>query len=463
MSIFRKKEITVPVNDSGGMKKNLKTMDLIFLGIGAVVGTGIFVVTGVAAERYAGPGLVLSFLVAAAAIILSGLCYAEFASRIPVIGGPYAYMYVVFGEIVAWMTGWMIICEFFLAVSSVASGWSGYVHGFLDSLGFSLPQALSGAYNPTNGTYIDLIAMLVVVAVTFWVSLEAKTALRLNNLMVFVKFGIILLFVLVGIFYVKPTNWQPFIPYGFSGVFSGAALVFFAFLGFDAVSMAAEEVKNPKKDIPKGIIGSIIISTLLYIVVTLVLTGIVPFTDLGVKDPVAFAMRFINHGAIATIISVGAILTLLTVTIAMMYSLARVIYAISKDGLLPQFMSKIDEKRHTPKNATYVAGFLAMVFAGIVPMEMLAELTNIVTLFYLMFLALGIIKLRTMKGEPQAGEFKVPLVPVLPLISIVVFAALMFQLSLATWQVFGIAVVIGLAIYFFYGRHHSIVRFETKE
>ena len=237
MSIFRKKEITVPVNDSGGMKKNLKTMDLIFLGIGAVVGTGIFVVTGVAAERYAGPGLVLSFLVAAAAIILSGLCYAEFASRIPVIGGPYAYMYVVFGEIVAWMTGWMIICEFFLAVSSVASGWSGYVHGFLDSLGFSLPQALSGAYNPTNGTYIDLIAMLVVVAVTFWVSLEAKTALRLNNLMVFVKFGIILLFVLVGIFYVKPTNWQPFIPYGFSGVFSGAALVFFAFLGFDAVSM----------------------------------------------------------------------------------------------------------------------------------------------------------------------------------------------------------------------------------
>ena len=167
--------------------------------------------------------------------------------------------------------------------------------------------------------------------------------------------------------------------------------------------------------------------------------------------------------AIATIISVGAILTLLTVTIAMMYSLARVIYAISKDGLLPQFMSKIDEKRHTPKNATYVAGFLAMVFAGVVPMEMLAELTNIVTLFYLMFLALGIIKLRTMKGEPQAGEFKVPLVPVLPLISIVVCAALMFQLSLATWQVFGIAVVIGLAIYFFYGRHHSIVRFETKE
>ena len=187
MSIFRKKEITVPVNDSGGMKKNLKTMDLIFLGIGAVVGTGIFVVTGVAAERYAGP--------AAAAIILSGLCYAEFASRIPVIGGPYAYMYVVFGEIVAWMTGWMIICEFFLAVSSVASGWSGYVHGFLDSLGFSLPQALSGAYNPTNGTYIDLIAMLVVVAVTFWVSLEAKTALRLNNLMVLVfqAFSVVLL------------------------------------------------------------------------------------------------------------------------------------------------------------------------------------------------------------------------------------------------------------------------------
>lgn len=455
MSIFRKKDLNANRVDVGGMKKELKTLDLILLGIGAIVGTGIFVVTGVAAERYAGPALSLSFLVAAGAIILSGLCYAEFSSRIPIIGGPYAYMYVVFGEVVAWMTGWMVICEFFLAVASVASGWSGYVHGFLASLGINLPQALSGAYNPAKGTYVDLIAVLVMVLVTFWVSLEAKTALRLNNIMVFVKFGIILLFVLVGVFYVKPDNWQPFMPFGFSGVVSGAALVFFAFLGFDAVSMAAEEVKNPQRDIPRGIIGSIIISTILYIIVTLVLTGIVPFDALGVKDPVAFAMRFIDHGIIATIISVGAILTLLTVTISMMYSLARIVYAISKDGLLPKFMSKIDEKHRTPKNATYVAGLFAMVFAGVVPMEMLAELTNIVSLLYLIIMALGIIKLRKMMGVPKKGEFKVPLVPFLPILSIIACVALMVQLQASTWKIFAVAVVIGFVIYFAYGYKHS--------
>ncbi|MGC6767319.1 amino acid permease [Enterococcus sp. LJL128] len=455
MSIFRKKTLTAQPIQETGMKRNLKTMDLIMLGIGAIVGTGIFVITGVAAEETAGPALTLSFLVAAGAIVLSGLCYAEFASRIPVLGGPYAYMYVVFGEFTAWMTGWLVICEFFLAVSSVASGWSGYVQGFLSSLGIALPQALSGAYNAATGSYVDLIAVLVLIFVTFWVSLEAKTALRLNNLMVFVKFGIILLFILVGIFYVKPANWQPFMPFGFNGVLGGAAIVFFAFLGFDAVSMAAEEVENPQRDIPRGIIGSIVIATVLYIVVTLILTGIVPYTSLGVKDPVAFAMRFIQKDAVAGIISVGAILTLLTVTIAMMYSLARIVYAISKDGLLPKFMGKIDKKHHTPKNATYVSGAAAMLFAGFFPLSLLAELTNIVTLMYLIFMGLGIIKLRRMLGEPKEGEFRIPFVPVLPLILVVVSIGLMLKLRYATWQVFAIALIIGVAIYFLYGYKHS--------
>ncbi|MGK0552817.1 amino acid permease [Enterococcus faecalis] len=457
MSMFRKKELSAVSNTSSSMKKDLKTVDLIMLGIGAIVGTGIFVVTGVAAEKTAGPALTLSFLVAAGAIILAGLCYAEFASRIPAIGGPYAYMYVVYGELVAWMTGWLVICEFFLAVSSVASGWSGYVHGFLASLGMDLPKSLSGAYNPANGTYVDIIAILVLLAVTFWVSLEAKTALRLNNVMVFVKFGIIALFLIIGFFYVKPTNWQPFMPFGFSGVMGGAAIVFFAFLGFDAVSMTAEEVKNPQKDIPKGIIGSIIIAAILYIIVTLVLTGIVPFNALGVKDPVAFAMRFVHQEGVAGMISVGAILTLLTVTISMMYSLARVIYAISKDGLLPQLMSKIDPKTRTPKNATYVAGACSMIFAGLVPMEILAELTNIVTLMYLIVMALGIIRLRKIAGQPQSNEFKIPLVPLLPILLIVVSIALMLQLQAATWKAFAVALVVGFIIYFTYGYHHSKV------
>ncbi|MDA9472350.1 amino acid permease [Enterococcus sp. 5H] len=455
MSMFRKKELAAHSTEASSMKKDLKTMDLILLGIGAVVGTGIFVITGVAAERYAGPALSLSFLVAAGAIILAGLCYAEFASRIPALGGPYAYMYVVFGEIVAWMTGWLVICEFFLAVSSVASGWSGYVQGFLDSLGVHLPVALSGAYNAEKGSYVDIIAVLVLLAVTFWVSQEAKTALRLNNVMVFVKFGIIALFVIVGIFYVKPDNWQPFMPFGFSGVVSGAAVVFFAFLGFDAVSMTAEEVKNPQKDIPRGIIGSIIITTILYVIVTLILTGIVPFDALGVKDPVAFAMRFVQLDGVAGIISVGAILTLLTVMIAMMYSLARIIYAISKDGLLPKFMSKIDEKKRTPKNATYVAGICTMIFAGLVPMELLAELTNIVTLMYLIVMAIGIIRLRKIAGDPKPGEFKIPFVPLVPILLAVVSIWLMVQLQAATWRAFVIALILGFVIYFAYGYRHS--------
>lgn len=455
MSMFRKKELAAHSAEASSMKKDLKTMDLILLGIGAVVGTGIFVITGVAAERYAGPALSLSFLVAAGAIILAGLCYAEFASRIPALGGPYAYMYVVFGEIVAWMTGWLVICEFFLAVSSVASGWSGYVQGFLDSLGVHLPMALSGAYNAEKGTYVDIIAIAVLLAVTFWVSQEAKTALRLNNVMVFVKFGIIALFVIVGIFYVKPDNWQPFMPFGFSGVVSGAAVVFFAFLGFDAVSMTAEEVKNPQKDIPRGIIGSIIITTILYVIVTLILTGIVPFDALGVKDPVAFAMRFVQLDGVAGIISVGAILTLLTVIIAMMYSLARIIYAISKDGLLPKFMSKIDEKKRTPKNATYVAGICTMIFAGLVPMELLAELTNIVTLMYLIVMAIGIIRLRKIAGDPKPGEFRIPFVPLVPILLAVVSIWLMVQLQAATWRAFVIALILGFAIYFAYGYSHS--------
>ena len=449
MDLFRKKEINL--NHTSEMKKELKTSDLIMLGIGAIIGTGIFVVTGVAANQNAGPALSLSFVLAAIVVILSGLSFAEFASRVPVIGGPYAYLYVVFGEFAAWLTGWLLIGEFLLAVSSVASGWSGYMQGFLKSLGAELPQALTGGYNPENGTYIDLIAVLVVIFVTYIVSLEAKKALRLNNAMVYVKFGIIALFIIVGIFFVKPDNWQPFMPFGFSGVLDGAALVFFAFLGFDAVAMAAEEVKNPQKDVPRGIIGSILIATVLYIIVTLILTGIVPYTELGVNDPVAFAMRYVGHGTVGAVIAVGAILTLLTVTISMMYSLARLLFAVSKDGLLPKFMTEIDQKHRTPKKATYAAGVAAVFF----PLNVLAELTNIMALAYLMLVSLGLLKLRKMFGKPKAGEFKVPFVPLLPIVSILTCIVLMLRLQTVTWIVFGIVMVIGLIIYFGYGYGHS--------
>ncbi|MHC5247594.1 amino acid permease [Enterococcus sp. LJL90] len=461
MDLFRKKAI-MPTGTSG-MKKELKTKDLIFLGIGAIIGTGIFVVTGEAAQAYAGPALSLSFLLAAVVVVLSGLCFAEFASRVPALGGPYAYMYIVFGEFIAWLAGWFLILEFMLAVSSVASGWSGYVRGFLTSLDIQLPQFLSGAYNPQNGTYVDLIAVLVLIFVTWWVSLEAKKALRLNNLMVYVKFAIIALFIVLGVFFVKPENWVPFMPMGVSGVIDGAALVFFAFLGFDAVAMAAEEVKNPQKDIPRGIIGSIAIATVLYIVVTLILTGIVPFTELGVQDPVAFAMRYVGHGVVGSIISVGAILTLLSVTIAMMYSLARLLFAISKDGLLPKKMGLIDSKHRTPKNATIAAGVVAMFFAGIFPLSILAELTNIAALSHLLLMAFGILRLNKVIGPAKPGEFKVPFGPVLPILSIIFSIVLMLRFQAITWIVYGIAIVIGLIIYFGYGYQHSALGLEQKK
>ena len=453
MKIFRKKAIDQTLSNT--LRRELKLKDLIMLGIGAVIGTGIFVVTGTASANYAGPGLSLSFVIAAIVVIVSGLCFAEFASRVPISGGPYGYLYVVFGEVWAWLAGWFLICEYLLAVSSVASGWSSYVQGFLSSLGIHLPTALTAGYNAQAGTYVDVIAALVMVFITLWVVQEAKKALRLNNAMVWVKFGIIALFIVVGLFYVKPGNWQPYLPFGMKGVFDGAALVFFAFLGFDAISMAADEVKEPQKDIPRGIIGSIVIAMVLYIVVTMILTGIVPFDQLGVGDPVAFAMRFIHQGVVGSIISIGAILTLLTVTISMLYSLTRLIYAISKDGLLPKFLQKIDEKRRTPKVATYTAGAVALFFATVFPLNILAELTNITALACLVMMSLGILRLRKKMGQPTGKEFRVPFVPVLPILSVMACVFLMTRLDKITWLVFGITVVIGLLLYFGYGYRHS--------
>ncbi|MEK4947683.1 amino acid permease [Carnobacterium sp. FSL W8-0810] len=454
MNYFRKKPLETSEKPSN-LKRELKTMDLILLGLGAIVGTGIFVITGTAAAVTAGPALILSFVIAAFSCILSALCYAEFASRIPVSGGAYSYAYTVFGELLGWLVGWLMICEYLLANASVASGWSGYMNGFLDGIGLGLPIALRSSYNAEAGTYIDLIAILITFVVTYIVIQGAKKALRLNNIMVIVKFALIALFIVVGVFYVKPENWTPFAPFGLKGVASGAAVVFFAFLGFDAVSTAAEETKNPRRDVPRGIIGSLGIATVLYIAVTLVLTGIVPYAQLNVKDPVAFAIRFIGQDFIAGIISVGAIVTLLTVLISMTYGLGRLIYAIGRDGLLPKKLSQVDIKTKGPKFATQIVGVVSAVLAGIVPLNKLAELTNIVTLMIFVIIALGIIKLRKDFGEPTEGEFKVPFVPIFPIVSIVVCLYLMIQLSLSVWIAFVIWLVLGILVYLSYGYKNS--------
>ncbi|MGX7394975.1 amino acid permease [Carnobacterium mobile] len=455
MELFRKKPMNTALHEKITLKKELKTFDLILLGLGAIVGTGIFVITGTAAAATAGPALIVSFVIAAFSCALSALCYAEFASRVPVGGGAYSYIYTIFGELFGWLVGWLLICEYLLANASVASGWSGYVHGFLDGMGIHFPQALRASYDPANGTYVDVIAIVITLIVTFIVVQGAKKALRLNNVMVIVKFSLIALFILVGMFYVKPVNWTPFAPFGLKGIAAGSAIVFFAFLGFDAVSTAAEEVKNPQKDVPRGIIGSLGIATVLYIGVTLVLTGLVPYTHLNVKDPVAFAMRFIGHDMIAGMISIGAILTLLTVLISMTYGLARLVYTISRDGLLPITLSEINEKTKTPHKATIVVGIVSAVLAGVIPLNQLAALTNIVTLMVFVIIAAGILQLRKDYGKPKPGEFKVPWVPLFPIVSIIVCLYLMIQLSASVWLMFAVWLVIGLLVYVFYGYKNS--------
>ncbi|SJZ99031.1 basic amino acid/polyamine antiporter, APA family [Pilibacter termitis] len=461
MSILRKKPIP-KTPDESKLTRNLTTFDLVFLGVGAIVGTGIFIATGQGAQAWAGPGLSLSFLIAAFAVMLSGLIFAEYASRIQAIGGPYAYLYSVFGEFFGWLGGFFVIVEFVLAGSSVATGWSGYVRGFLGDIGIHLPRLISSASNFEDGSFgFDLIAMVVAFIVTVWVAQDAKEVLRFNSVIVIIKLAVIVLFILVGVFFIKPENWMPFMPYGFigsengKGVFAGAALVFFAYLGFESISMSVEEAINPKKTIPRGILLSIALTTVLYILVTVVLTGMVNYKELGVDDPVAFAMRMVHQPLVASIISIVAILTLLTVLVSMTYALSRLVYAIAKDGLLPKYLTQVNDKHHTPQNATFTAGFIGLIFAGFVPLSTLMQVVNMVTLTYLILMAIGILVLRKGEKEAPEGVFKTPLVPIVPILSVIISAYLMFQLSLLTWLIFGGLIVIGVLIYLLYGYKHS--------
>ena len=459
MNLLRKKQVGERSNQ---MRRHLGLVDLIFLGIGSMVGTGIFTVTGLAAAQYAGPALIISIVIAAIAVGLTALFYAEFASRIPTNGGAYGYLYTVFGEFPAWIAGWLTIMEFLTAVSSVASGWGAYLKGLLAHFGISMPTALNGTFDPAAGTYVDLLPVLVLFFVIGVVLLNSKAALRFNSALVILKFSALVLFVIAGMFFIKPSNWADFAPFGFgaiyggqAGIMAGASLMFFAFLGFESISLAIDEVKTPEKNVPKGIVLSLFIVTILYIIVTLVLTGMVHYSKLNVADAVAFALREVGLGWAASYISVVAILTLITVCISMTYALSRMVYSISRDGLLPKPLSQLTKTSKVPKNATILVGIFAAICAGIFPLATIASFLNICTLAYLMMLAVGIIRLRQIDGLPKEGQFKTPLVPLLPILSILICLSFMFQYSLDTWLAFGIALVIGMFIYFFYGYGHS--------
>ncbi|MGG3998566.1 amino acid permease [Anoxybacillus kestanbolensis] len=458
MSLFRRKSVEALMSESGKngatLKKELGAFDLTMLGIGAIIGTGIFVLTGVAAAEHAGPALVLSFILSGLACVFAALCYAEFASSVPVSGSAYTYSYATFGELIAWMLGWDLILEYGVAASAVAAGWSGYFQGLLAGFGIELPKALTSAYDPANGTFIDVPAIVIVLLITFLLTQGVRKSARFNAIMVVIKVAVILLFIAVGVWYVKPENWTPFMPFGFSGVAAGAATVFFAYLGFDAVSTAAEEVRNPQRNMPIGIIASLVICTLLYIAVSLILTGIVPYDQLGVKNPVAFALNYIQQDWVAGFISLGAITGITTVLLVMLYAQTRLFYAISRDGLLPSLFAKVSERKQVPLVNSWVTGIVVSVFAGVIPLNKLAHLTNIGTLFAFTTVAIGILILR--KTEPNLKRsFMVPFVPVIPLLAVAFCTYLALQLPATTWLSFGGWLAIGLVIYFLYGRKHS--------
>ena len=459
MSIFRTKNLDTMVADArapGGLKKVLGPMDLILMGIGAIVGTGIFVLTGTGAVT-AGPALTLSFIIAAVACGFAALCYAEFASSVPVAGSIYTYSYLTLGEFVAWMIGWDLLLEYGLATSTVAVGWSGYFQSLLSGIGVVLPEALRAAPGAQPGvdTVFNLPAFLIMIALTFMLSLGVRESARVNNVMVLIKTGVVLLFIAVGVNYVKPENWQPFMPFGAGSVMSAAALVFFAFIGFDAVTSAAEEVKNPSKDLPIGIIGSLLVCTVLYVAVSAIMTGIVPFMNFqGVDHPVSLALQYAGQDWVAAFVDVAAILGMSTVMLVMAYGQTRILYAMSRDGLLPAKLSTIHPKYGTPYFATWLVGIIFGLIAAVVPLGVLAELVNIGTLAAFSLVSVAVIVLRKTRPDlPRA--FRCPGVPFIPVLAIIFCLTLMSFLSATTWIAFGVWLLIGVVVYFAYARHHS--------
>ncbi|MBW3500898.1 amino acid permease [Janthinobacterium sp. NKUCC08_JDC] len=442
----------------GGLAKVLGPFDLVLMGIGAIVGTGIFVLTGTGALT-AGPALSLSFVVAAVACCFAALCYAEFASTVPVAGSIYTYSYATLGELAAWMIGWDLLLEYGLAAAAVSVGWSGYFQSLLSGFGIALPVALTAAPGALPGvtTFINLPALVIMLLLTAMLGWGVRESARLNNIMVAIKVGVVLLFIIFGARHVQPANWQPYMPFGYHGMLSAAALVFFAFIGFDAVTSAAEEVKKPSRDLPIGIIGSLAVCAVLYVVVSAIMTGIVPYQKfLGVDHPVSLALQYAGENWIAGFVDLGAILGMTTVILVMAFGQTRIIFAMSRDGLLPKRLSTVHPRFHTPFFATWLVGIVFGLIAAVIPLNILAELINIGTLAAFTMVSVAVVVLRKKRPDlPRA--FRCPGVPYVPALAVILCVGLMTFLSWVTWVAFTIWLVIGLVIYFGYARRRSLL------
>lgn len=461
MSYLRTKSIDLLLGGAGkkSLKKTLGAMDLVLLGIGCIIGTGIFVLTGVAAAKYAGPGLMISFVLSGLACAFAALAYAELASIVPVAGSAYTYSYAALGEIIAWIVGWNLILEYSVGASAVAAGWSGYVVGLLKSGGIELPKAYTAV--PADGGIINLPAMLIALFLSILLVRGTKESATLNKILVVVKLAAVFIFLALAGPKVNPANWSPLMPFGFSGVAAGAAIIFFAYIGFDAVATAAEECKNPNRDLPIGIVGSLIVCTILYIAVCAVLTGVVPYTELNNTEPVAYALRAIGYNIGSALVGTGAICGITTVLLVLMYGQTRIFFAMSRDGLIPASICKVHPTYGTPHVITIVAGIAVALIAGLTPIGIIAELTNIGTLFAFVVAAIGVWVLRYTRPDIKR-PFKCPAVQLIAPLAVISCGYLMYNLPAETWIRFGIWSVIGFIVYFVYGYRNSVLNKENK-
>jgi APA family basic amino acid/polyamine antiporter len=482
MSALSKKPIALSIADTENPEHQLNRVmgpgRLTLFGVGVIVGTGIFVLTGVAAAEKAGPAAPLSFVVAAIACGLAALCYAEFASSVPVAGSAYTYSYTSLGELFAWIIGWDLILEFAFGAATVAKGWSGYFTTLMDDIGVTLPSSIAGTEADFN------VPAVLIVAFVAWVLIRGiQESSRLNVLVTIVKLSVIALVIGLGIAYIDVDNWKPFIPdgqsgtaatgldetpliqeilgqptsaFGVPGIFFGASLVFFAFIGFDIVATTAEETKNPQRDLPIGIFASLVICTILYVLVSLVVTGMVPYTKLGVDAPLAFAFQENGVTWASTLISVGALAGLTSTVLILMYGQTRVFFAMARDRLLPPAFAHVHERYRTPYRITFVTAIAVALLAALLPLKVLGEATNIGTLFAFVLVSIAVIVLRRTDPDlPRA--FRTPLVPLVPILSVLACLWLMLNLPVGTWLRLVVWMAIGFVVYVLYARKHSRV------
>jgi APA family basic amino acid/polyamine antiporter len=507
VSLFARKNIDELQADAfsegeHALKRELGPLNLVSLGIGAIIGTGIFVLTGTAAAQHAGPAIVLAFVLAGIACVFAGLCYAEFASMIPIAGSAYTYGYATLGELIAWIIGWDLILEYLFGAATVAAGWSGYVTSFLHDIGVHLPPGLTNAPGalvrpPGSETWVrrteelarslaaqgvdinalpqaegvfNLVAALGIFAVTVLLVLGIRESARFNNVAVAIKLAVVGAFILAGGYYVLKhwgravENWTPFIPpstgarqFGWDGIVAAGGVIFFAYIGFDAVSTTAQEARNPQRDMPIGILGSLLICTVLYILVAGIMTGIVAYPRLNVAEPIAVAIEATGYGALAGLIKVGAIAGLTSVMLVMLMSQPRIFYTMSRDGLLPPLFSRLHPRFRTPYVSSALTGTVCALLAGLYDVSTLGHLVSIGTLLAFAIVCGGVWYLRV-KEPDRPRPFRAPLVPVVPLLGIVVCVFLMSRLPVEAWERLVGWLAVGLLIYFLYGRRNSVVQ-----